>query len=88
MILSVSKVVVDYLDRVLYITQAENLPTRLQRIYAGIIKMTTKCRPNSLAVKQIFMGKNSDSALKLSQARGIGDFNCINNQLMFLNMVG
>ncbi|MGP1954629.1 MAG: crossover junction endodeoxyribonuclease RuvC [Arsenophonus sp. NC-QC1-MAG3] len=50
--------------------------------------MTTKCRPNSLAVKQIFMGKNTDSALKLSQAIGIGDFNCINNQFMFLNMVG
>ncbi|VAY02274.1 Crossover junction endodeoxyribonuclease RuvC [Arsenophonus endosymbiont of Aleurodicus dispersus] len=62
-------------------TQANDMPTRLQRIYAGIIEIITQYRPDSFAVEQVFMAKNADSALKLGQARGVAILAAVNNQL-------
>ncbi|TKI08243.1 crossover junction endodeoxyribonuclease RuvC [Martelella alba] len=52
-------------------TVADDLPTRLKRIYAGITEIITQFRPDLLAIEQVFMAKNADSALKLGQARGV-----------------
>ncbi|WGO82488.1 crossover junction endodeoxyribonuclease RuvC [Arsenophonus apicola] len=62
-------------------TQVDDLPTRLQRIYAGIIEIITQYQPDSFAIEQVFMAKNADSALKLGQARGVAILAAVNNQL-------
>jgi crossover junction endodeoxyribonuclease RuvC len=46
------------------------LPQRLARIYAGIAELIAQHRPGELAIEQVFMARNPDSALKLGQARG------------------
>ncbi|MGY6563302.1 MULTISPECIES: crossover junction endodeoxyribonuclease RuvC [Halomonadaceae] len=50
--------------------QDVELPQRLARIYAGIAELIGEYRPGELAIEQVFMAKNPDSALKLGQARG------------------
>jgi crossover junction endodeoxyribonuclease RuvC len=49
----------------------EHFPTRLKHIFDGIQKVVAEYRPEELAVEQVFMHKNADSALKLGQARGV-----------------
>ncbi|MGH8677386.1 MAG: crossover junction endodeoxyribonuclease RuvC [Burkholderiales bacterium] len=48
----------------------ENFPERLKQIFEGIGQVVQEHRPNQLAIEQVFMHKNADSALKLGQARG------------------
>lgn len=50
--------------------QEVELSQRLARIYAGIAELIALYRPGELAIEQVFMAKNPDSALKLGQARG------------------
>ncbi|SUC31534.1 Crossover junction endodeoxyribonuclease RuvC [Providencia rettgeri] len=52
-------------------TQVDDLPSRLQRIYAGVSEIITQYQPDVLSIEQVFMAKNADSALKLGQARGV-----------------
>ncbi|EUD09389.1 crossover junction endodeoxyribonuclease RuvC [Providencia alcalifaciens] len=52
-------------------TQVDDLPSRLQRIYAGVSEIITQYQPDGLSIEQVFMAKNADSALKLGQARGV-----------------
>ncbi|MBC8653702.1 crossover junction endodeoxyribonuclease RuvC, partial [Providencia vermicola] len=52
-------------------TQVDDLPSRLQRIYAGVSEIITQYQPDILSIEQVFMAKNADSALKLGQARGV-----------------
>jgi crossover junction endodeoxyribonuclease RuvC len=51
-------------------TESENFPERLKQIYDGIVAIVRQHRPDELAIEQVFMHKNADSALKLGQARG------------------
>jgi len=51
-------------------TDSENFPQRLKQIYDGIVNIVHQYRPDELAIEQVFMHKNADSALKLGQARG------------------
>lgn len=51
-------------------TETDNFPERLKQIYDGIHRVVREFRPDELAVEQVFMSKNADSALKLGQARG------------------
>jgi len=46
------------------------LSERLRLIYDGIKSVILECRPDEVAIEQVFQGKNADSALKLGQARG------------------
>jgi crossover junction endodeoxyribonuclease RuvC len=48
----------------------EDFPGRLKQIYEGIGAVVREHRPHQLAIEQVFMHKNADSALKLGQARG------------------
>ncbi len=43
---------------------------RLCEIYRGIAAVVQETRPQDVAIEQIFMHRNADSALKLGQARG------------------
>lgn len=45
-------------------------PERLKEIYDGIHRVSREFRPQEMAVEQVFMHRNADSALKLGQARG------------------
>lgn len=45
-------------------------PNRLKRIFDGVQQLVHTYQPEHLAIEQVFMHKNADSALKLGQARG------------------
>ncbi len=49
---------------------ATYFPERLQQIFSGVSEIVEQFRPDQLAIEQVFMHKNADSALKLGQARG------------------
>jgi len=48
----------------------ENFPERLKEIYRGVHRIVEEYSPDELAIEQVFMHKNADSALKLGHARG------------------
>lgn len=62
-------------------TAADDLPTRLKRIYAGVTEIITQFQPEMFAIEQVFMAKNADSALKLGQARGTAIVAAVNHDL-------
>jgi crossover junction endodeoxyribonuclease RuvC len=49
---------------------AEYFPDRLKQIFDGIQQLVATYQPQQMAIEQVFMHKNADSALKLGQARG------------------
>lgn len=51
-------------------TAVDDLPSRLKLIFAGVSEIITQFQPDVLAIEQVFMARNADSALKLGQARG------------------
>jgi crossover junction endodeoxyribonuclease RuvC len=50
--------------------RAGDFPQRLQRIFAGLTDIITEFAPTAVAVEQVFLANNAQSALKLGQARG------------------
>ena len=46
-------------------------PARLAEIYQGVSALIDDLRPQVLAIEEVFLAKNPDSALKLGQARGV-----------------
>ena len=48
----------------------KGLPERLHLIFSSICKIIEEWVPQEMAIEQVFMAKNPDSALKLGQARG------------------
>lgn len=50
--------------------KADYFPDRLKQIFDGIVQVVEMYRPEQMAIEQVFMHKNADSALKLGQARG------------------
>ncbi len=51
-------------------TEAQGMPDRLNIIYKGVTAIIEEFQPTEMAVEQVFMHRNADSALKLGQARG------------------
>ncbi|MGR9072560.1 MAG: crossover junction endodeoxyribonuclease RuvC [Gammaproteobacteria bacterium] len=51
-------------------TQADYFPDRLKQIFDGVGEVIAEHAPDELAIEQVFVHKNADSALKLGQARG------------------
>jgi crossover junction endodeoxyribonuclease RuvC len=47
------------------------LPTRLKTIFESLSRLIAIHQPDEMAVEQVFMHRNPDSALKLGQARGV-----------------
>lgn len=50
--------------------KSDQLAQKLAQVYAGIGELIGLHRPHEIAIEQVFMSKNADSALKLGQARG------------------
>jgi crossover junction endodeoxyribonuclease RuvC len=46
------------------------LAERLRVIFEGVRELVSRHRPQEVAVEQVFVKRNADSALKLGQARG------------------
>ncbi len=53
------------------------LPERLRIIYEGVTELVELHGPQELAVEQVFLARNADSALKLGQARGAAIVACV-----------
>ncbi|MBR9869213.1 crossover junction endodeoxyribonuclease RuvC [uncultured Amphritea sp.] len=47
------------------------LAERLKQVYAGVTEIIEHYCPQEMAIEQVFMARNPDSALKLGQARGV-----------------
>ena len=50
--------------------KGESLAERLGIIFTGVCQVIAEHQPQEMAIEQVFMNKNADSALKLGQARG------------------
>ncbi|WP_198242961.1 crossover junction endodeoxyribonuclease RuvC [methane-oxidizing endosymbiont of Gigantopelta aegis] len=50
--------------------KADTFPQRLKQVFDGITEVIAMYSPEQMAIEQVFMHKNADSALKLGQARG------------------
>ncbi len=51
-------------------TGGDKLPLRLQVIFQDLQELNSQYLPNEMAIENVFMARNPDSALKLGQARG------------------
>lgn len=50
--------------------KADYFPDRLKQIFDSVREVIDLYHPDQMAIEQVFMHKNADSALKLGQARG------------------
>lgn len=50
--------------------QGDDFPARLREIFLGVQSIVTEYQPDAVAIEQVFLARNADSALKLGQARG------------------
>ncbi len=61
--------------------KAEDFPERLKQIFDGVSQVIELYQPQQMAIEQVFMHKNADSALKLGQARGAAICATMNQKL-------
>lgn len=54
---------------------------RLRQIFEGLTDLIERYQPEVMAIEQVFLHKNADSALKLGQARGAAICAAVNKQL-------
>ena len=59
-----------YLDCGVIRVKRSNFASQLQQIFSGITKIVTLYQPDEVAIEQVFVNANVNSALKLGQARG------------------
>ena len=50
---------------------SDTFPARLARIHAELTRLLAECRPDSVAIENLFHASNARSALKLGHARGV-----------------
>ena len=50
---------------------AATFPEKLLRIHAGLVALIGECRPDCVAIENLFHAVNARSALKLGHARGV-----------------
>lgn len=63
---------IEYIDSGCIRTSAENeLSQKLLQIYNGICELMDHYSPEEVAIEQVFMHQNPNSALKLGHARGV-----------------
>lgn len=54
----------------IFTQSAKSFPQRLELIYSGLSTIIAQYQPQAVAVENVFLAKNAQSALKLGQARG------------------
>jgi len=55
-----------------------SFPDRLKRLYGGLEEVLSRCKPDVVAVENLFFAKNVQSALKLGHARGVAILAAVN----------
>ncbi|THK40214.1 crossover junction endodeoxyribonuclease RuvC, partial [Methylophaga sp. SB9B] len=55
---------------------------RLKQIFEGLTDIIQRYQPDIMAIEQVFLHKNADSALKLGQARGAAICAAVSQQLL------
>lgn len=60
---------------------AEPLPLRLKQVFDGITEVIRQFQPDEIAIENVFLAKNADSALKLGQARGAAIVAACNSEI-------
>lgn len=65
----------------IYTNSKDDLPQRLKIIHDGLAEVIDKYKPDVVAIEQVFMSKNAQSALKLGQARGAAIVASVNADL-------
>lgn len=61
--------------------KGDALPERLQQVFEGVTEVIGRYCPQEMAIEQVFMARNADSALKLGQARGVAIVAGTNHEL-------
>ena len=56
---------------VIRVTPSYTFGERLREIYQGIGEVIARHQPQQVAIEEVFMAKNANSALKLGHARGV-----------------
>ena len=69
-VIDVSQRAPRYIDSGHILIKADTLSQKLAQVYAGISEIIGRHVPAEVAIEQVFIAKNADSALKLGQARG------------------
>ena len=54
----------------IFTQSAKDFPQRLEQIFTGLSAIIAQYQPEAVAVENVFLAKNAQSALKLGQARG------------------
>jgi crossover junction endodeoxyribonuclease RuvC len=54
----------------IFTQSAKDFPQRLEQIFNGLSEVIAQYQPEAVAVENVFLAKNAQSALKLGQARG------------------
>lgn len=70
-----------YIDSGCIRTSAGELSQRLLQIFNGICQLMEEYSPDEVAIEQIFMHQNPNSALKLGHARGVAMVACASHRL-------
>lgn len=65
----------------IYTNSKDDLPQRLKIIHDGLAEVIATYKPDVVAIEQVFMSKNAQSALKLGQARGAAIVASVNADL-------
>ncbi|MBV1880164.1 MAG: crossover junction endodeoxyribonuclease RuvC [Pseudomonadales bacterium] len=72
----------EYIDSgCIRLSKTPSLPDRLHQIFLGINEIIRLHSPEEVAIEQVFMARNPDSALKLGQARGAAIVAAVSNNL-------
>ena len=54
----------------IFTDRVQSFPMRLKTIFDGLITVINEYKPNEVAIENVFLSNNAQSALKLGQARG------------------
>ena len=71
----------NYVDSGCIRTTDTNLSQRLLQIFNGICELLDLYNPHEIAIEQVFMHQNPNSALKLGHARGVAMVACATHRL-------
>ncbi|MGK2896998.1 MAG: crossover junction endodeoxyribonuclease RuvC [Candidatus Makana argininalis] len=64
------------------LTKYNNISDRLKIIYSELTNIIKKFKPKYLSIEKVFIYKNNNSIIKLSQARGVAIIAAINLNLL------
>lgn len=80
-IIRASQTAIHYIDSGCIRTNSDVLSERLLQIFNGLCDLLDQYQPNEVAIEQVFLHENPNSALKLGHARGVAMVACASHRL-------